>query len=95
MPQPKKNRDLDKVVVSVRNIRRAHRRNLPKVLTEINKQLRLGKRHFSCPVDFTDGMYPYVVEALVNTPGMAVFTNAKYGGVTVWLPGEPLINLGQ
>lgn len=90
---PKKK--LDKGVVSVRNIRRAHRRDLPKVLTEINKLLRRGKRSFSCPVDFTDGMYPYVVEALQNTPGMAVYTNAKYGGVTVWLPGEPLINLGQ
>lgn len=95
MPKTKKKQKLDKAIVSVRNIRLAHRRRLPAVLTEINKKLRDGKRSFITGNDYTDGLYPYVVEALMSTPGLAVVTNAKYGRVTVWLPGEPINNLGQ
>ena len=89
-----KKKRLDTKIVSVRNIRLAHRRQLPAVLTKINQALRNGKRSFVTGSDFTDGLYPYVVEALTNTPGLAVVTNAKYGRVTVWLPGEPISNLG-
>jgi hypothetical protein len=84
---------LDTEIISVRNVRRAHRRDLPKVLTQINKKLRRGYRTFSVLSDFPDGMFPYVVSAFEKQPGWYVVTNAKYGRITVWLPGERLENI--
>ena len=77
-------------IISDDNTKRAHRRRLPALISEINAKLRNGERYFMSGIDYPAGMFSFVLAKFRKAKGWEI-TSTDYGTIRVRLDGDPKI----